>query len=370
MPNLNFARRTEQFWNWFIENEEALSAVALNPMPSDGDAEKLIGLVNEGLGMIAEDVKFNIGGDHEFTFTVSGNYELFFLLPYVTANLPAQFRNKWKFYPCMPGTNGRSFGFRMLGLDAEIVDSDDVMVSAAKDAGGNSATVRFWAKGWAKVDDRDCLNAFYILMEILIGEALSAYCVEGIERADSLAEDMFPLTKLQKWLLDNICENGEAPDPADMHSAYEMEPQNINEEPRSDVFVGTANYMPLIDDYLDKSDNAYNTFAAFGARPMFLYFDYPANDEARQAAFDKRNQIMDMIEEKILGERGSGKEIGVLLGGAMGIYRAYIDLLLYDEQLFIEKARELLKDEPMAILCKEFIHGGNEIPLFGHDDSI
>ena len=118
------------------------------------------------------------------------------------------------------------------------------------------------------------------------------------------------------------------------------------------------------------NNEKYETFTGFGAKPVFLYFDYPTNDKTdQQAAFEKRNEIIDMIEEKILGECGSGKEIGVLLGGAMGAYRAYIDLLLYDEQLFIEKACRLLKDEPMMILYKEFVHNGNEFPLFGYDDS-
>ena len=144
----------------------------------------------------------------------------------------------------------------------------------------------------------------------------------------------------------------------------------MSEEPRSDVFVGTTNYITLVNDYNGDSDNAFKTFTDFGAKAVFLYFDYPTNDKSdQQAAFERRNAIMDKIEEEVLGERGSGKEIGVLLGGAMGAYRAYIDLLLYDEETFIEKTRELLKDEPLMIFCKEFIHDGKEFPLFGYDDS-
>ena len=369
MSTVSFTRRTQQFWSWFSANEETLSALTANRRPEEGDTEKIIALVNEGTSLLAEDIKFNIGGVHEFTFAVSGNDALFFMLPYVTENLPQQLRDKWTFFPCMPGTNGQSFGFRMFGLNAETVDSDNVMVAAVKDESGRFVNLRFWAQPWERLPEKDCLNAFFILMEILIGEVLSAYCVANVERANARSDDMFPLTKLQQWLLDNLCENGKVPNPADMHSAYKLDPKDMSEEPRSDVFVGATNYTPLINDYYNKADDTYKTFTSFGARPLFLYFDYPTNDKAdQQAAFEKRNEIMDRIEAEILGERGSGKELGLLLGGAMGAYRAYIDLLLYDEEAFIEKARILLKDEPMMILCKPFIHNGGEFPLFGYDD--
>jgi tetratricopeptide (TPR) repeat protein len=369
MLKVNFTQRTAQFWEWFSANEETLSTVAMSSNSGERDTERIVILVKEGVSLLAEDVNFNIGGEHEFTFSVSGNDALFFLYPYITANLPEQYRDKWTFFPSMPGTNGQNFGFKVSGLDAEMVDSNDVMVSVVRNESDRLVNLRFWTKAWEQLEEKLCLNAFFILMEVLIGEALSAYCVANIERASAPTDDMFPLTQLQQWLLDNVCENGKAPNPADMHSAYELEPKNMSEEPRSDVFVGATCYTPLIKDYLDYTDNTYKTFTGFGAKAVFLYFDYPTNDKSdQQAAFERRNAIMDELEEKVLGERGSGKEIGMLLGGAMGAYRAYIDLLLYDETSFIAKARELLKDESIMILCKEFVYDGKEFPLFGYDD--
>ena len=44
-----------------------------------------------------------------------------------------------------------------------------------------------------------------------------------------------------------------------------------------------------------------------------------------------------------MGEKGSGKEIGILLGSAFGILCGYIDLLLYNQDEFIKRAEEVLK---------------------------
>ena len=50
----NFIRRTAQFWDWFSENEETLSTIAMNPNPADSDRENTIKLVNEGVSLLAE----------------------------------------------------------------------------------------------------------------------------------------------------------------------------------------------------------------------------------------------------------------------------------------------------------------------------
>ena len=44
-----------------------------------------------------------------------------------------------------------------------------------------------------------------------------------------------------------------------------------------------------------------------------------------------------------MGEKGSDKEIGIVLGNAYGITGGYIDLLLYNQDEFIKRAEEVLK---------------------------
>ena len=71
--------------------------------------------------------------------------------------------------------------------------------------------------------------------------------------------------------------------------------------------------------------------------------DNDFNDEnINQKLFDERNNISDELES-MMGEKGSGKEIGIVLGSAFGILCGYIDLLLYNQDEFIKRAEEVLK---------------------------
>jgi len=338
-------QRTQQFWQWFSENEEKLADLIANPERMGG-SEDTVAFINQGVALLGDHLQFNMGGDHEFTFAVSGEDERFFLLPYVTANLPAQFRDKWTFFPCMQSVSGKEFGFRMHGTQ---VGNDDVMVLPAPDEEGKRCDLRFFAAPWAELEDNDCYGAFYTLMEITIGEALAHSCVGEVTRAEAAEEGMLPLTQLEQWMLDNLCEDGKVPDPSQNYFVYQLEPED-DPLPRKDIFIGTGHFAPIINGYYNGKDDSYDVFSAFGAKPVFLYYSY----ENRDTMLDERNALMDKIEAEALGERGSGQELGLMFGGAAGQRYSYIDLLLYDEAAFYEKIGPLLREFPRVILCKEF----------------
>ena len=363
MSMLSFTDRVKSFWEWFAANEKELSEFTQNRKPDAEHSERVVAFIHEGVSLLGENLHFNIGGDHEFTFAVSGNHSLFFLLPFVIANLPDQYRDKWTFFPCMPGTGGQSYGFRMYDV---MTDSDNVMVSAVPDKEGKTANLRFYAKDWDALSERDCYNAFYTLMDICIGEALSASCINEVKKTDKLEKSifspkksMFPLTQLEKWLLDNLCENGKTPDPSESYYVYELEPQD-NPESRLDIFIGNTNCLPLVNCYCGGDDSYYKALISFGAKPIFLSFCYSVEDDCN-TVLQQRNDIMDRIESEVLGERGSGKEIGLMLGGAMGLSRAYIDILLFDEQTFIEKSKALLADYPIMFSREDFVRSGQDV---------
>ncbi|MCL2149247.1 MAG: SMI1/KNR4 family protein, partial [Methanomassiliicoccaceae archaeon] len=358
----NLTERTKKFWEWFSKNEERLSEITQRRDfgSNEEDAVNMnIEFINEGVSLISEDIKFNVGGDHEFTFAIDGDYAMFFVLPYVTANMPEKYRGKWHFFPCMQGTHGESFGFRMCGA---AVETDRVMVSAAA-SGNGVADIRFHAKEWASLEESDRYTAFFVLLDITVGEAMANICLGDIEWADAPSHHMFPLTQLEEWIRENLCEDGQPPDPLQRIFAFEREPEG--DGPRDDVFAGYASYMNFMQEYDEGEDAAYQRVAALGAKPMFLFYNYD-RDSTGEEVLNERQSIMDDIEGKVLGEPGSGREIGIVLGGASGRSYMYIDLLLYDEQAFMEKAREMFAASPFMVFGKEFRQEGEEFVLTDH----
>jgi len=365
--NLSFVKRTQLFWQWFAENEEKLAAFLPNPSPTDGDGNTIVELCNQGLSLIADNLNFNIGGNNEFTFATEGNASLFFLLPYVVANMPEKFRGKWHFFPCMQGTDGNNFVFRMIE-HVDSVDTDNVFVRVSPSEDNQAADLEVYVKEWKKLDDNQYLGAFFILMDIIIGEALSFTCVRNVKRAKKRMDDMISLTNLGKWMLANICEGGKVPDPANRHSTYQQTPKEGAMPPRDDIFIGVTNYMHTISGYHMQDSYVYDTFVKFGAKPVFIYYYYSESDNQNDV-LNRRYALMDKLEAEVLGERGTGNEIGLMLGGAMGRWCAYIDLLLYDEQAFLDKAKTLLADEPTMFFCKDFVHNGQDFLLFDQNDA-
>ena len=361
----NLINRTKQFWEWFSANEKKLSEILANP-GNENSHEAAIAFISEGVALLSEELNFNIGGDHEFTFTIEGNSALFYLLPYVTANLPEKFRGKWKFFPGMQGDISAGMKFRMFGAD---VDVEKVMAGAVKDEEGKSADLRFYSEELASLGEEERYTVFCILLDLCVGEALAYFCVDKVESADTAEEDMIPLTELKQWMLDNLCEDGAVPDVTDRYLIYEMEPGGEDPLLREDTIILTSCCPRILTDYYDNKNDMYQIFEEFGAKPVFLFYycDW-GDDESREETLAERNAMTDMLEEKVLGKRGNGQEIGMVLGAATGTDRMYIDLLLYDEEAFIKKARKMFAKSPHMIFCKEFCQEGREYLIT--DDSV
>ena len=155
---LPFRKRVKDFWKWFTDNEEDLSRIVENRGQLDGgDA---VEFVTAGTNLIDEDVHFNLGGDYEFTFSVEGNTHLFYLYPYIVSQMPAQFKDKWHFFPFNQGTDA-SFSFGMYGAN---VDMAQVQVSAAYQEDINAFNIHFYEEQLCSLEEAQSYNAYYIMM--------------------------------------------------------------------------------------------------------------------------------------------------------------------------------------------------------------
>ena len=73
---MSLVQCTRQFWQWFSENEEKLSDLIANP-DRMGGSEDTVAFINRGITLLHNNLQFNMGGGHEFTFAVSGEDERF-----------------------------------------------------------------------------------------------------------------------------------------------------------------------------------------------------------------------------------------------------------------------------------------------------
>lgn len=333
-----FKSRVDAFWQWFMQNEAELSEMV--EKRGEYDADTIVEFINKGTSLIAEDVHFNIGGDFEFTFSIEGNSHLFYLYPYLISRMPESLKGKWHFFPFNQGTDN-SFEFQMYGVR---VDMAEVQVAVGYNEEQNDFAISFYEENLCSLLEDQSYNAFYIMMEITLGEGISYQYISEVKRLDKSAEGMIPLPELRKHIIETLNLHGKEvfDNPQDVFISYQLEPED-NEELRYDVVVGSTNFSSLVSQYYQNNTELFDHINQFGARAVFIAFPYEDDgSDRRNEVLNFRYELEDRIEKEILKPDG----LGILLGGASGTGSYYMDFLLFDVPAFLEKVVPLLREYP------------------------
>ena len=347
--HLPLTRRVKEFWNWFVENEEKLSGM-MNPKSME-EADAFMEFISKGTNLISEDMHFNIGGDHEFTFSVEGWPDLFIIYPYIISCMPECLKGKWKFFPFNPGKVG-SFAYRVHDTD---VDMGKIMVKASYDEKRENFNIRYYDKNLCALPEENSDGNFHVILELVLGEGVSFKYVNGIERASGIEEGMIALSGLRQHIEETVKSHGHEffENPKDVYTGYQLTPKE-SDELRFDVIVGSTCLYSLVADYYNDSTDIFDHANSFGAQAMFLVFPNSTEGDDHQI-LDFRHDLEDRITEELL-EPGN---LGVITGGATGTEYSYIDLFVYNLRAFVKKVIPLLDEYPeYSFYISDFIRNG------------
>ena len=344
---LPLTRRVKEFWNWFVENEEKLSGM-MNPKSME-EADAFVEFINEGSNLISEDMHFNIGGDHEFTFSVEGWPDLFIIYPYIISCMPECLKGKWKFFPFNPGKVG-SFAYRVHDTD---VDMGKIMVKASYDEKRENFNIRYYDKNLCALPEENSDGNFHVILELVLGEGVSFKYVNGIERASGIEEGMIALSGLRQHIEETVKSHGHEffENPKDVYTGYQLTPKE-SDELRFDVIVGSTCLSSIVADYYHGSTEIFDHADGFGVQALYMVFQ---NGVGEDNILNFRHDLEDRITEEIL-EPGN---LGVITGGATGTEYSYIDLFVYDLRAFVKKVIPLLDEYPeYSFYISDFIRNG------------
>ncbi len=352
-----FRQRADQFWQWFSDNEAHLAEMVEHH--GRFDSEEIVAFISQGVTLIGQDIPFNIGGNYEFAFAVEGQDYLFYLLPWLVARQPEALRARWHFSPYLPGSSQQDYA---LGIYGQQISMGEVQVAITYDEEHNRFDLRFYAAKLNQLAENERLNAFYMMMELTIGEGLSRVYIREAQPAAAPTADMFPLPQLQQEMAATLAaaEQKMEQQPGHRYSAYESQPRGC-ENLRDDVIFGISCFLPLVNQFYQEESSIADQLSHYGAVAAFLLFPY--GETPPREVLDLRHALEDRLEQEVLGERGNGQEIGLLLGGAMGTQYAYIDLLLYDAPAFGQRLPSLLADFPYPCYLAEFWQQGQVVRL-------
>ena len=344
---LPLTRRVKEFWNWFVENEEKLSGM-MNPKSME-EADAFMEFISKGTNLISEDMHFNIGGDHEFTFSVEGWPDLFIIYPYIISCMPECLKGKWKFFPFNPGKVG-SFAYRVHNTD---VDMGKIMVKASYDEKRENFNIRYYDKNLCALPEENSDGNFHVILELVLGEGVSFKYVNGIERASGIEEGMIALSGLRQHIEETVKSHGHEffENPKDVYTGYQLTPKE-SDELRFDVIVGSTCLDSIVADYYHGSTEIFDHADGFGVQALYMVFQ---NGVGEDNILNFRHDLEDRITEEIL-EPGN---LGVITGGATGTEYSYIDLFVYDLRTFVKKVIPLLDEYPeYSFYISDFIRNG------------
>lgn len=344
---LPLTRRVKEFWNWFVENEEKLSGM-MNPKSME-EADAFMEFISKGTNLISEDMHFNIGGDHEFTFSVEGWPDLFIIYPYIISCMPECLKGKWKFFPFNPGKVG-AFAYR---VHDTYVDMGKIMVKASYDEKRENFNIRYYDKNLCALPEENSDGNFHVILELVLGEGVSFKYVNGIERASGIEEGMIALSGLRQHIEETVKSHGHEffENPKDVYTGYQLTPKE-SDELRFDVIVGSTCLDSIVADYYHGSTEIFDHADGFGVQALYMVFQ---NGVGEDNILNFRHDLEDRITEEIL-EPGN---LGVITGGATGTEYSYIDLFVYDLRAFVKKVIPLLDEYPeYSFYISDFIRNG------------
>lgn len=337
----SFKSRVDHFWKWFADNEAKFIPYFENPRETDPTPTRE--LLSEGINRIIEDLPFEFGGNFEINLSANGRRELAFLTFYIARNLPPTLAERWTVTPLKPAV-GQGF---QIGMFDKMIGFDDVMVGM-EPAGNDRFFLRFYNDMLDEMDDNNAYFFFFILLDASLGEAISISHIEGVDKAESLEEDMMPLSGLRDAIAAELAKEDKElnTNPCEYYVGYSGTPDEDADPSalplRHDIIAGFTCQQRLMDEYYSEDPSSFELYVEAGAKPGFIWY-FHEHDEMRDA-LDERNDITDRIIEEVLGEPDTGKELGVNIGQAMAPTRGYIDFLLYDENAFLQKVGSVLKD--------------------------
>lgn len=360
LKQFTFTERIKHFADWFRENEPLLVKKAYGS-EEDG-SEAVAAFLSEGTRLLSPGITSIVGGDYELLFTVEGKEHLFFLHPRLVAGLREllpEFRDKWLFLPWRPGVPSKKGSFN-LQIYGTVLEPAQIRVRLVRGEEDSTATVYFYGEGFAGMEPEEAQFAFCILMTGYIGEAAAFRFISSVEYVPEPSKDMFPCTECAARLHELF---------ADVYPAEsEFNPTehffNYNREageriaPRDDLFVGTNRFMPLVSDFYQGYATAWRDFRNYGAKPISLYYFAEVSEENWTNIINERYDIQDALAQELLNESTPGTAIGTVLGGGVGEKCVYIDLLLYDEKTFRQKAPAFLRRFAHIFSLAEYRPGG------------
>lgn len=339
----NFRERTEAAWAAFSAIEEELRQIIdTDKMRERG--EELMEKCGAALELALSSPAFELGvtgKKYELILSAEGIRARLFPLVYFKNHAPEQVLEHWDILV------GRqpSEGFYLRAGEASICAEDVQVWIEQEEHGGRSLTVCCEKlKPLMKENEDRVWWLLYTLLDQVLGEISAIALISRMDITEQPKEEKAVLlSELPQALQDMGCTLWEDAESYldNSYIGYEREPAEDPEADwRLDVYTGSSRLPILINEYMSGQSDTIDNYHRDGIAAGFLC--YPLTGFSEKDRAEEILGFRDALQAAI--QENAGRDAAVFLGGAVGLYYGYLDLIAWDLPAVLDAAREFFAD--------------------------
>jgi hypothetical protein len=329
--SLSFKARVTAFWEWFAQNAkhfaeeiEAHRCEALQP-GVDSKIEELFPGFVWSFGAGAE------GGGHSFTFSGDGNPHRQLLAAFWLSQAPSV--AGWTFHAAkQPADDPAKLRLEVAGRS---FDPLAFWVIPRVDETHERINLTVWHPEFADLDERLRWTVIFLYLDQVLGEIGTQAWIGEIDPGEDRLSDAMPLRELPSFIEKAASEHGwNKSGPGESWTSYHLE----NATPgalRRDIMAGTTCQIVLI---AESESGHLDPDPLEGTGAEYLYVAFAASHLPAGGEVAARSEI-----ETSLNGALTGAASGRVLGGALGLEHAYIDVLVFDGANSVALIEETLR---------------------------
>lgn len=333
--SLPFRRRVQEFWRLFGQREYELRYLLEHQL---GEAYRA---VRELLQVLFAAPVFELRlQDGRYWLTVSPECDggRLYGLAYWQSQADPWLQADWEFeVGRMPAERPEQVE---VTVDGMVISPRNVQVWPALLEDGRLGLAGFSAE-LAELEPDDAYMLFCSLLEQCIGELCLMTNLEALQLLEAPEQEDEPmlLSELADYIED-LQIAGQLPpenDPLSLYTGYDLRPREGPWALRDDIYTGhiSAAAMPVLTSYYLDDDQLFAAALLDGVVWGFLFFDITA------IAPEQRINVRTALEEE-LEQLMQAQGLGQCVGGASGYQYAYLDLICFDWDAFLQAACSLV----------------------------
>ena len=325
----SFRKRVERCWAQFVNEESKIRALIDQRADGETVAAELGRLLSPAFAETFAEIGFN-GRKYDLILNLEGNWARLFSRAYFKAHAPREVLTHWNIL--LGRQSNPSVDQLGLVLGGNRIEAKDIRIWTAWE--GKSVKLSIYCENMLPLirDDENSAYAItYILLDQAVGELAEMKYISDI--AFLTAPSNGTSLTLGELLSDFVSHLSLTPQQLcdektylDSFSVYRMQPdEDVADGLRKDVYTGSTNYLPLLNDFWNGRTTTIDQLAKDGITAGYIYFsvDFAKTPELGAKILDLRDSVVAKLEE-------AAPDAFRFIGGATGTHYVYIDFLAYD----------------------------------------